>query len=146
MVAFVEDGVGRSIAGRFITQLQISSNTPEGQPSECPVCRKKVWIAPSQATRDATCPHCGSLLWFDASADDVEDPVRRLAELGVEVEVDGEGQVQAIRFSGPRYNDAAVDQLGKLIGMPKIDIRNTAITLRGAARLRRMLPDSQIEF
>jgi hypothetical protein len=31
-------------------------------------------------------------------------------------------------------------------GMPLIDISDTAITKRGAERLKRMLPDSQIDF
>jgi acyl carrier protein len=42
----------------------ISSRTPEGQPADCPVCRKPLVIEPSLFFGDATCPHCGSLLWM----------------------------------------------------------------------------------
>ena len=42
----------------------ISSRTPEGTPSQCPVCGKTLWIDPSSSTLDATCPACGSLIWF----------------------------------------------------------------------------------
>jgi mannitol/fructose-specific phosphotransferase system IIA component (Ntr-type) len=40
-----------------------STRTPEGEPNHCPICGKAVVIEPS-LTRDATCPHCGALLWF----------------------------------------------------------------------------------
>ena len=42
----------------------ISSRTPEGQPIRCPLCGKQVVIEPSALFGDATCPHCGQLLWF----------------------------------------------------------------------------------
>ena len=43
----------------------ISSRTPEGIPGECPVCGQTLVIEPSLPTRDAPCPHCGCLVWFD---------------------------------------------------------------------------------
>ena len=42
----------------------ISSRTPEGQPNHCPVCNADVCLEPSPLFADATCPKCGSLLWF----------------------------------------------------------------------------------
>jgi anti-anti-sigma factor len=43
----------------------ISSRTPEGWPGRCAVCNRNLNIEPSTfPTRDATCPHCGSLVWF----------------------------------------------------------------------------------
>lgn len=45
----------------------ISSRTPEGQPNACPVCGALVKIEPSKPSGEATCPHCGHLLWFDSS-------------------------------------------------------------------------------
>lgn len=45
----------------------ISSRTPEGESNRCPICRNDVFIEPSLDTRDAPCPHCGHLLWFDPS-------------------------------------------------------------------------------
>jgi hypothetical protein len=45
--------------------MEISSRTPEGDPTRCPVCGKPTRIEPSTVpTPDAPCPHCGSLLWF----------------------------------------------------------------------------------
>ncbi len=44
--------------------MTISSRTPEGQPNHCPVCSAHVCIDPSPLFGDATCPRCGSLLWF----------------------------------------------------------------------------------
>lgn len=46
--------------------MHISSRTPEGTPNYCPVCNQRCWVVPSQRTRDAPCPRCGHLLWFDA--------------------------------------------------------------------------------
>jgi hypothetical protein len=43
----------------------ISSRTPEGVPNRCPVCGSKVRIEPSSPARDAPCPVCGSLMWFN---------------------------------------------------------------------------------
>ena len=44
--------------------MTVSSRTPEGQPNHCPICRADVCIEPSPLFGDATCPNCGSLLWF----------------------------------------------------------------------------------
>jgi uncharacterized paraquat-inducible protein A len=44
--------------------MTISTRTPEGWPSRCPVCGKKVCVEPSRSMHDATCPHCGVLLWL----------------------------------------------------------------------------------
>lgn len=48
--------------------MTISSRTPEGQPNSCPICKARVVIEPSILFGDATCPHCGHLLWFVQSA------------------------------------------------------------------------------
>lgn len=45
--------------------MDVSSRTPEGVPNRCPVCGKAVVVEPSDPARDAPCPHCGHLLWFD---------------------------------------------------------------------------------
>lgn len=44
--------------------MTISSRTPEGLPNRCPICRKNVMIEVSLLFGDATCPNCGSLLWY----------------------------------------------------------------------------------
>ena len=44
----------------------ISTRTPVGSPGECPVCGHDFAIEPSTfPTRDAPCPSCGCLVWFD---------------------------------------------------------------------------------
>jgi nitrogen PTS system EIIA component len=45
--------------------MNIASRTPEGLPGRCPVCDRDVVVDPSIPPGDATCPHCGSLLWFE---------------------------------------------------------------------------------
>jgi acyl carrier protein len=49
---------------RGVRNMTISSRTPEGQPNHCPICGADVCIEPSPLFGDATCPQCGSLLWF----------------------------------------------------------------------------------
>ena len=44
--------------------MVISSRTPEGRPSRCPVCLAKFRIEPSVHVEDAPCPNCGHLVWF----------------------------------------------------------------------------------
>ena len=41
----------------------ISSRTPEGFPTRCPVCGADANIEFSSGTGDALCPSCGTLLW-----------------------------------------------------------------------------------
>jgi PTS system fructose-specific IIA component/PTS system nitrogen regulatory IIA component len=48
--------------------MKPSSRTPEGIPNHCPVCGKAVVLEPSRPPGDAPCPHCGSLIWFPATA------------------------------------------------------------------------------
>ena len=44
--------------------MVISSRTPDGLPNYCPICGKPVVVEPSTESLDATCPHCGCLMWF----------------------------------------------------------------------------------
>ena len=126
--------------------MTAASRTTEGLPSECLVCGKKVWILPSVPLGDATCPHCGHLLWFPESSPRIQDDIRRLAKLGIEVETDDEGEVRQIQFSGSRYNDHSVRTIARLTGIPVIDVRNTAMSQEGVNELRRLLPDTTIEY
>ena len=43
--------------------MTISSRTPEGLPSECPVCGAATNLEYSLPGEDAPCPGCGCLLW-----------------------------------------------------------------------------------
>jgi hypothetical protein len=47
--------------------MTISSQTPEGLPNRCPICRKDVIVEPLLLFGDATCPNCGSLHWVSTS-------------------------------------------------------------------------------
>lgn len=49
--------------------MNVSTRTPEGEPQRCPVCGKALVIEPSRPADDATCPHCGSLVWFPLAFD-----------------------------------------------------------------------------
>lgn len=43
--------------------MTISSRTPEGLPSRCPLCGAATELEYSDPGGDATCPNCGYLLW-----------------------------------------------------------------------------------
>lgn len=51
----------REIKGKAMV---ISSRTPEGRSSHCPLCGSHLKIEPSEPPGDAPCPNCGHLLWF----------------------------------------------------------------------------------
>jgi mannitol/fructose-specific phosphotransferase system IIA component (Ntr-type) len=59
--------------------MNIASRTPEGLPGRCPICNQEVVVDPSIPPGDATCPHCGSLLWIDADFGDEIETRRGLA-------------------------------------------------------------------
>lgn len=88
--------------------MNISTDTTDGLPAKCHVCGKMVWTTPLTPLDDGTCPHCGTLLWFGEASIDVGVPIQRLAQLGADVEVDAEGEVQLIRFSGASYDDSII--------------------------------------
>ena len=46
-----------------VSPMKISSRTPEGMPSECPLCGASNNIEFSDPAQDAPCPNCGHLLW-----------------------------------------------------------------------------------
>jgi len=63
-------------------EVTISSRTPEGLPSRCPLCGADAAVEFSEPGGDAPCPSCGRLLW--RSAELLERVRERLAEaLGV---------------------------------------------------------------
>jgi acyl carrier protein len=59
--------------------VTISSRTPEGFPSRCPLCGAATNLEFSQPSGDAPCPNCGHLLWL--SAELLSSFQRRFAEL-----------------------------------------------------------------
>ncbi len=51
--------------------MTISSRTPQGEPTACPLCRAKVVVEPSVLIGDAPCPQCGQWLWFVQMGDTI---------------------------------------------------------------------------
>ena len=127
--------------------MNIATRTTEGLPSHCPVCGKRMSVAPGEPLADLICPHCGVLFYANAHPlPPVPDDLKQLADQGVNADTDDEGEVTRLQFQGATYNDHTIPQLAKLTGVPVIDIRNTAITRQGAARLRTLLPDATIVY
>ena len=58
--------------------MTVSSRTPEGFPSRCPLCGAETNLEFSEPTGDAPCPRCGHLLWRSAQL--LEELRRALAE------------------------------------------------------------------
>ncbi len=46
--------------------MTVSSRTPEGFPSHCPLCGAATSLEFSDRASDAPCPSCGHLLWFSS--------------------------------------------------------------------------------
>lgn len=46
--------------------MTISSRTPEGFPSHCPLCGASCNLEFSDPGKDATCPDCGHLVWYSS--------------------------------------------------------------------------------
>ena len=60
---FVLGGVVKTSVSHPESNVTVSSRTPEGMPSECPLCGAKTNIEFSDPAQDAPCPNCGHLLW-----------------------------------------------------------------------------------
>lgn len=58
--------------------MTVSSRTPEGSFSKCPLCDASTNIEFSDPGGDATCPNCGCLLWETAQI--LEEVRNRFAE------------------------------------------------------------------
>ena len=58
--------------------MTVSSRTPEGSFSKCPLCGANTNIEFSDPGGDATCPNCGCLLWETAQI--LEEVRNRFAE------------------------------------------------------------------
>lgn len=123
-----------------------STRTTEGLPSDCPVCGKLMSVSPGEPLGDIVCPHCGMLFIPDTQPRPcVADDLNRLADLGVTVDTDDEGEVTRVQFNSFAYTDQAITEIAKLKDVPIIDIRNTRITKKGADQLRALLPHAVVE-
>jgi hypothetical protein len=70
--------------------MKPASRTPEGARNRCYVCGNELRLEPTQPPGDATCPSCGSLIWFDTTPD---------TELDLAISRDGPAYI-SIRFRG----------------------------------------------
>ncbi len=103
-------------------------------------------VSPSIQLGDAICPHCGALIFPKLHGNNFDrDDEKRLADLGVIVETDDEGEVITAEFHGPRFNDKTVLKLAGCNGIPIIKICNTGLSRLGIKRLRALLPNSVVE-
>jgi hypothetical protein len=125
--------------------MNAATRTPDGSSGSCPVCGKVVLISPSIPLGDATCPHCGVLLYSESQGRLAPEVLIRLADLGVQIETDAEGEVIRIQLDGNRYSDELVPELAQLKGIPVINVHDTKISANGVSRLKKILPDSIIE-
>ena len=95
---------------------------------------------------DATCPHCGSLIYQQLQRNRFDgDDEKRLADLGVIVETNDQGEITVAELHGPRFNDTIIQKLANCKDVPTIKLFNTGFTRQGIERLRSLLPQSVIE-
>ena len=81
--------------------MTVSSRTPDGLPSECPLCNAKTNIEFSHPAGDAPCPNCGHLLW--ASTQLVQSVTRLYA--------DTLGTAPGVMNANTRFADLGADSL-----------------------------------
>ncbi|MSR59828.1 MAG: hypothetical protein EXS05_19690 [Planctomycetaceae bacterium] len=68
-----------------------------------------------------------------------------MAKRGAIVQTDDEDQIRSIQLVGRIYTDVVIDHLAKLKGIRVIDVRGALITPAGVARMRRLMPETQIK-
>jgi anti-sigma B factor antagonist len=88
--------------------MSISSRTPEGEFNRCPVCGNAIRIEPSNDNRDAPCPHCGHLLWFDCTF--------------MQVKIDSTDGPTVVRFTDKHLDESIDTYLFRLVD--ELDQRN----------------------
>lgn len=95
---------------------------------------------------DTVCPHCGALLYGHLEQLPIDsDDEKKLADFGILVETDDNGEIISAQLNGIRYNDKTIEKLAGLKDIPQIKLYKTALTRQGVDRLRKLLPQSSIE-
>lgn len=127
--------------------MEISTRTSEGLPSECTICGKQMIVSACSPLGDAICPHCGSLIFPRLQRDRIDgDNEKRLADMGILVETNDQGEITVAELHGPKFNDRTVRNLANFKDIPVIKLFNTGFSPRGIERLRELLPQTSIEF
>ena len=114
--------------------MTVSSRTPEGMPSECPLCGASSNIEFSEPAQDAPCPNCGHLLW--ASNQLVHEVSQRYE--------DALGTSPGSINSSTRFSDLGADSLDIVemvmdleeeydVSIPE-DVAKNLLTVRDAVR------------
>lgn len=109
--------------------MRISSRTPEGDPNHCPVCGLDLKLAPSLETRDAPCPGCGCLLWFDSQPQEklfTTGEAAKLCKVSQQtiIRCFDSGDLQGFRVPGSRFRQIPREYLVKFMikhGIPVPD-------------------------
>lgn len=123
--------------------MTISSRTPEGIPSHCPICGSELKLEFSDPAGDATCPKCGCLVWHEGKAPPEGNVVVRLHESILTLETLNE----LLQWAGRREKVAltldlnevayvASAALGRLLNLKKVVQKQ-----KGSVRLINIHPD-----
>ena len=91
--------------------MTVSSRTPEGLPSECPLCGEKTNIEFSDPAGDAPCPRCGHLLW--ASAQLVQSVAKRYEDVL--------GASSGVINANTRLSELAADSIDMVEAMMELE-------------------------
>ncbi len=95
---------------------------------------------------DATCPHCGSLLYPELNRDSIHSEAeKRLSNLGVLIETNDEGEITIAQLNGPQFKDEIIHKLAMLNSIPLIKLCRTGLSQQGIEKLRQLLSNSVVE-
>ncbi len=73
------------------------------------------------------------------------DDEKRLANMGVLIDTDEQGEITRAELCGPKICDQNLVNLGGLNGIPVVQIGNTSLSKHGKECLKRLLPSSIVE-
>ena len=73
------------------------------------------------------------------------DDEKKLADLGVLVETNDQGEITIAELHGPRFDDNTIEKLAKCKDILIIKLCNTGLTKQGINKLRELLPQTVVE-
>src|SRR5262245_12033717 len=105
-----------------------TSTSPDGPRKRCRVCGWLATVLPS-FTGDATCPRCGSLLWFDAqAANRIRIIRRRLEDLGATISQSPDSDGWTTDLSGLGVTEKHISWLAILETIEELFVNDTPTT------------------
>ncbi len=127
--------------------MDAATRTSEGVPYRCSICGKKMIVTASDPLGEIVCPHCGVLCFPNVTVSTVSsDDEYQLAQKGIFVETNDEGEIIQLYFKGSQYNDETLSVIQKFFQVPFIDVTFTALSPAGVAKLRDTMPGITISF